>query len=390
MHIFFSVGEPSGDQHAARLIDELRRRHPDLEVSGFGGPQMQAAGCRLDYQLTRLAVMGILRVLPLLWQFYKLIRQADEILARERPDAVVLVDFPGFNWWVARRAKKHGIKVFYYLPPQLWAWASWRIRRVRKYVDHVLCGLPFEQSWYAERGVEAEYVGHPFFDEIQSHQLDEAFIESYQHTGLTMGVLPGSRNHEVAQNWPLMIDCIHRLATKYRDVRFLVACYSDAHREECMNSFQAKYGTSHDEVVEFCVGYTPEIIAAADCCLMVSGSVSLELMSRGTPAVVIYYFGWVLGMVARLLVRCKYCSLPNLIIDREVMPEYFPQGDGQKTVAQVTDKLSFWIEQPEEREKVSRELTEIRHSVMRTGANERAAETILAHMQGQASRSRAA
>src|SRR5690606_5128276 len=128
----------------------------------------------------------------------------------ERPDAVVLIDFPGFNWWIARKAKAAGIPVLYYLPPQLWAWGPWRIRKVRKFVDHVLCGLPFEYDWYATRGISAEYVGHPFFDEVADHPLDPEFCRQWTSPGedgpRTIGILPGSRNHEVHRNWPMMLE----------------------------------------------------------------------------------------------------------------------------------------------------------------------------------------
>src|SRR5690242_1060871 len=134
MHIFFSAGEPSGDLHAAKLVSELKREVPGLECSGFGGPLMESAGCRLLYRLTDLAVMGILPVIPLLVKFIGLISQARRSFEAHKPDAVVLVDFPGFNWWIARHAKRLGIPVFYYLPPQLWAWAPWRVKRMRKFV----------------------------------------------------------------------------------------------------------------------------------------------------------------------------------------------------------------------------------------------------------------
>ena len=166
MKIFFSVGEPSGDQHAAHLITELQSRGTSIECVGFGGPQMREAGCRIDFQLTNLAVMGFFRVLPMVHRFWQVYQQAKAQFQRERPDAVVLVDFPGFNWWIASAAKAQGIPVFYFCPPQLWAWASWRIKKVKKFVDHVLACLPFEAEWYQQRGVPAEYVGHPFFDEV--------------------------------------------------------------------------------------------------------------------------------------------------------------------------------------------------------------------------------
>ena len=167
MHIFFSVGEPSGDLHGANLIQALKARHPDVRCVGFGGPKMAAAGCELHQDLTKLAIMWFGRVLLNLHKFFEYRRQADEYFARHRPDAVVLIDYPGFNWHIARKATERGIPVYYYGTPQLWAWAGWRVKKMRETVDHALCKLPFEEPWLRERGVNATYVGHPYFDELR-------------------------------------------------------------------------------------------------------------------------------------------------------------------------------------------------------------------------------
>ena len=229
MRIFFSVGEPSGDQHAAHLIHELRKRNPTFEAVGYGGPEMREAGCELRFQLTKLAVMGFFRVLPLVGKFLALARKAGKEFRENPPDAVVLVDFPGFNWWIARAASKAGIPVYYYMPPQLWAWGSWRIRRVKKYVNHVLCALAFEHDWYTQRGVEATYVGHPFFDEVAEKKLDSDLVQSLRSTGegRTVAVLPGSRRHEIERNFPLMLEVVSRLTKRHPNTRFAVASYND-------------------------------------------------------------------------------------------------------------------------------------------------------------------
>ena len=213
---------------------------------------MQEAGCRLDCELTHLAVMGIFRVIPLLWTFFQLVRKAGRLFRETRPDAVVLVDFPGFNWWIARKAKAAGIPVFYYLPPQLWAWAPWRVRRMRKFVDHILCGLPFEPDWYAQHGLAAEYVGHPFFDEAAEYKPDQAFCRRWlESPGPIVAILPGSRNHEIDANFPLQIRLMERVAAKHPHVQFLVACYKDSHRQRC-REILARRGVSL--TVELCVG----------------------------------------------------------------------------------------------------------------------------------------
>ena len=141
MRIFISAGEPSGDVHGANLIRALAERCPGVECVGFGGEQMTAAGARLLYPLCRLAVMWFARVLANAPTFLTLLSRADRYFRHHRPDAVILIDYPGFNWWIARRARFHGIPVFYYAPPQIWAWAGWRIKKMRRYVDHVLCAL---------------------------------------------------------------------------------------------------------------------------------------------------------------------------------------------------------------------------------------------------------
>lgn len=375
MKIFFSVGEPSGDQHAAHLIEELRWRMPDLEACGYGGPEMQAVGCDLHFQLTDLAVMGIVRVIPLLSKFIHLAKEAERFFEEERPDAVVLVDFPGFNWHIAKRAKKAGIPVFYYLPPQLWAWGAWRIRRVQKYVDYVLCGLPFEYEWYSARGVRAEYVGHPFFDEVAAKTLDADFLEEQKKPNeKIVGILPGSRASEIKQNWPLMLDSMWYLKSAHPEVRFLVAGYKEKYVDTCRDMLAE---SGYDLPIEFFVGKTSEIIEVADCCLMVSGSVSLEVLARQTPSAVMFRIDWFERLLGWLLVRVKYISLPNLVADRMVLPEWIISGAPDQAIDQITNTLDQWLSHPEQLALARNELETLRETALQTGANARAADAIV-------------
>ena len=375
MRIYFSAGEPSGDEHAAHLMAEVQRRRGDVEFCGYGGPRMEAAGCVLDFQLTDLAVMGLWRVLPLLSQFYRLVKQAERTFRENPPDAVVLVDFPGFNWWIAKKAKAAGIPVFYYLPPQIWAWASWRVRRMRKYVDHVLCALPFEQDWYAERGVTAEFVGHPLFDEIAQRRLDEDFIAAQRSSGdFHLAVLPGSRNHEVTTNFPLMLQVLSRVHAQAPRAKFLAACYKQSQLDWCRQRLDEGY---QDLPLELFVGKTSEIIELADAALMVSGSVSLELLARATPAVVMYRCSWLTRLMVLLLVRIDHMSLPNLMAGRRIMPEFLPWNNPPRDVAEMSAILKRWISDDKEQQRVARELAELRDRVAQHGATERAAAAIV-------------
>jgi lipid-A-disaccharide synthase len=410
MHIFFSVGEPSGDQHGAALIRELRRRCPDARFSGYGGPLMEQAGFQKLFQLTDLAVIGLGSVLPLLWTFYRLVRDAGRYLAEHKPDAVVLIDFPGFNWWIARKAKRHGIRVFYYMPPQLWAWAPWRIRKVRRFVDHVLAALPFEAEWYAQRGIDVEYVGHPFFDEVALHALDREFCESLRRSQAADGgssiedrgprnesplhppssilhpprsrsrvtrllaLLPGSRNQEVRRNFPVMLRVAQLLHARHPDVRFPVACYKAGQRDFCRSLLTGEFAALP---IDLHLGRTPEIIESADCCLMVSGSVSLELLARATPAAVLYRGGLYLYLVGKLLVTCKYMSLPNLIAGRPLMPEFPFMGNVEGHVRGMVRVLDDWLSDERSLAVARNDMARLRDQVVQTGGVSRAADAIL-------------
>ncbi|VAX40056.1 Lipid-A-disaccharide synthase [hydrothermal vent metagenome] len=389
MKIFFSVGEPSGDLHTAHLITEFNKRVPQFEAVGYGGPKMAEAGCDNFYLLTNLAVMGIFQVIPLIGKFLKLVYQAGKYFKQSPPDAVVLVDFSGFNWWIARKAKAAGIPVFYYMPPQLWAWAPKRIWKVRKFVDHVLCGHQFEYEWYRKQGIDAHFVGHPFFDEVAHHPLDTNFVNKQRSAEkFHITVLPGSRNQEVQHNFPAMLQVMQQLHQKHSHVKFLVANFKESQKDVCVQMLQ-KMGVSLP--ITFEVGKTSECIEASDCCLMCSGSVSLELLARNKPAVVIYCLSRLSAYVLRKVLTIDHLTLTNLIAGKRLMPEFIIGGSPAPYIQEMTESLSEWVAKPEKLNNVKKEMAIICSEVAQTGATTRAAETILSLLNvTEASISRAA
>ncbi|NNJ26683.1 Lipid-A-disaccharide synthase [Planctomycetes bacterium LzC2] len=379
MHLFLSAGEPSGDQHAAHLLTELRRRDPSLKAVGYGGPDLAAAGQEQSFRLTDLAVMGIGAVLPHIKTFFSLRNRAAEYFRDQKPDAVVLVDFPGFHWHLAKAAKKAGVPVIYYLPPQMWAWAGWRVKKVRKYVDYLLCGLPFEPQWYADRGVSAEdgtpcdYVGHPFFDEAAAKQLDQTFLEE-RRGGRTVGVLPGSRNREVERNGPILAAAARRLSGLHPDVTFRVAAYQPAHADRCRELFA---GIPN---VEVCVERTSEIIELAECCLFVSGSVSLELFARRTPGAVVYCLPrWKYQFLSKLVADddLNTITLPNLFAGEKLYPEFFPPGAEAREVTEIVRLVDNWLSAPASLAAVRGAIAAAADRTVRTGATAAAADAVL-------------
>ena len=380
MKIFFSAGEPSGDQHTARLIRELQSRQPEFVAEGFGGPHMRDAGCHLLFELTELAVMGFLRVVPLLAKFRGLVKQAELYFDRNPPDAVVLVDFPGFNWWIARAAKKRSIPVYYYLPPQLWGWAGWRIKRVRKWVDHVLCALPFEHDWYRVRGVKATWVGHPFFDQVAERTLDAQVMQQINAGGRSpvVALLPGSRNHEIEKNWPVMMGVVRRVSAAVPSARWIVGCYRSQHLARC-KALQLEAGLTTS--LEYFVSRTPEVIEAADCCLMVSGSISLELLARRKPGVVLYRVSRSSRLVSYFLMTCRYITLTNLIADQEVMPEFISLGNPETDIRRMTAVLTEWLSDPQALAARRDMLERLVGHATTTGATRRTADILMKEVQ---------
>ncbi len=389
MTIFFSAGEPSGDLHGANLIRALCARRPEIQCVGYGGPRMAEAGCQLHADLTVLAVMWFLRALLNLHKFLALAGRADRYFRHHRPDAVVLIDYPGFNWWIARRAKAHGIPVFYYAPPQIWTWASWRVRKMRRFVDHVLCALPFEERWFRERGCHATFVGHPYFDEVQQRQLDDAFVEKQRRQGgRLVTILPGSRTQEVEQNLRWFLKAAAIIHARLPETRFAVASFKP-HQAEMARRLTAGCGLP----IEVHLRRTPELIEAAECCLAVSGSVSLELLYHRKPTVMLYWINRFAYFVQGFFRRVKYITLVNLLAGDELFPDdlapYDPAQPGADRVPfpeyltcedrsrEIAEHVIEWLTDESKRQARIAQLTELRARVGHGGASRRAAEYIL-------------
>ncbi|MEE2825830.1 MAG: lipid-A-disaccharide synthase [Planctomycetota bacterium] len=398
MRIFFSVGEPSGDLHAANLVTHLQQRQPGVECVGFGGPKMSAAGCHLLYDLTQLAVMFLGGALRNLKTFLGLIGQADRYFANHTVDAVVLIDFSGFNWWIARKAKKHGIPVFYYGVPQMWAWAPWRIRKLRRLVDHVLCKLPFEVEWFSKRGCRATYIGHPYFDQLFNQQYDEPFIAEQQSgPGRKLLLLPGSRDLEIEKHLAMMLETSKRLQAEHDGLKVLVACYNQKHLKVAHSLVEEKACDA-----ECFVDRTPELMRVADLCLACSGSVSLELLFHRKPTVIVYKIKRLEMLLQSIFLRCKYITLVNLIASPDIrrtrfrvyrpeepgpnpapMPEFLT---GHDCPDRLVITLNDWLKDPDCLQRNRDQLDAIAEQYVSPGATARAAEYLLANLEFSATR----
>lgn len=371
-NLFFSVGEPSGDLHTAELIRQLQHVSDSVRVRGFCGKQMMEAGCQCDFDLTQLAVVGIAEVLPKIREFFRVADIASDVFDSESIDGVILVDFPGFNWHIAKRAKKRNIPVYYYLPPQLWAWGGWRIKKIRKYVDAVISTLPFEAEWYRKRGIATHYVGHPFFDQLNQKPGTENIASSPNNADRFVAVLPGSRNHEVHSIFPIQVAVMQRLAERHASIRFEVAALKEGHRDYCLEHLPQTLRSR----TAIHVGQTSDIIENSHCVLSKSGSVSLELMARRKPTAIVYSVSPITYAVFRTLSRCNSITLPNMMAGETVMAEFLKVLRTERVVSLLTNELDrLWSEAAYHAERVEK-LQKLSDQYAQPGASQRAADVL--------------
>jgi lipid-A-disaccharide synthase len=337
---------------------------------------MRAAGAKILYPLTELAVMGLNGIVTRLPKFFEVGNVGIRHIRKAKPDAVVMIDYPGFNIALAKRIRDYGVPTYYFAPPQIWAWKQWRVRTVRKCFDCLFTSLPFEDDWFRSRHVNTHYVGHPYFDELARQQLDPAFLAAERaKPGTRIALLPGSRNREIAANADMMLSAARKIHAARPDTRFLVAAFN----EKQANSVRAVLPAGVP--IDVHVGRTPEIIELAETCVAVSGSVGLELLNRAKPTVVIFRVDFVGYWLIAALVKIKYMSLVNLLAGEELYPEI---PTWREESDRITELTLHWLNNPAARSALVGRLTDLRDRVAQPGACDRAAAFLVGETAKQA------
>lgn len=374
MRVFISVGEPSGDIHGANLAKSLATLVPGIQAHGFGGPKMREAGVDLLFPLAEHPVIGFIQVARMYGFFVERVNEAAQWFETHKPDAVILVDFPGMNWWIARRASERGIPVYYFVPPQIWAWGGWRIHKMKRYVNEAFTNFPFESDWFTERGMPNTWVGHPYFDELAHEKVDDSIVKAIRHKGQKIiGMLPGSRSQELHNNVGPMLRAAQLLHKSHPDVRFHFACLKDKHKDWV----QARIASRREWAslpITCHAGRTPEVIESSDFCIAVSGSVSLELLWRRKPCVTIYHAAWLYVQLAKIMKKCRFISLVNLMASREINPELVHYRCQSKKIAKF---CQTWLDHPDQLQAKVDELDQLRSTWAKPGACERAAKLLV-------------
>jgi len=350
--IFISVADPSADDHCAGLITALRKRSYDnIEFVGVGGPKMAKAGCKLLHTTTGRAVM-LYKAFRHIAHYYKLIKQIARYLKTNKVDLVIVCDSPSFNFHIAKAAKKTGIKTLFYVAPQLWAWAAWRIRKLRKYCDKLCCILPFEQDWFGQRGIDIEFVGNPLLDGLDSNlaQYKKSY-SNFQPKNASIALMPGSRTAEIQSLWLPMQQIALRLKQKYPDIKFTTVAV-DAERQQVLKAahipgFECQYT----------IATVRETAAASDFAIVTSGSATLQVAAAGCPMVIMYQSSRILWHLAgRWLVKTRYLSLVNILAGQELVPEFMPYF---RSIDPIVESIEQFLDNNDKLAQISNELIKL-------------------------------
>jgi lipid-A-disaccharide synthase len=370
MTIYFVAGEVSADNHGAALIRSLRLLDPELKFIGRGGPQMQQiAGADFNNWIGDAAVLGLWEVLRKYGYFREQFRQTLDQIQESKPDAVVLIDYPGFNLRLARvlRNRSSSQKIIYYISPQVWAWNRGRIKKMARFIDLVLCIFPFETDLYAASGLRAVFVGHPMIERLETQKID-----SHRHHNL-IGLFPGSRSREVRKIFPVMIEAARRLLQLNPTLHFQVGAASEQLADEMGEMLSAEQ-LADREAIEIAVGGTAAIMQRAFVGIVASGSATLEAAYFGMPFVLIYKVAWPTYVAARLVVNIDFLGMPNLLAGKEVVPEFIQHKAKPDAIVAAVCLL---MEDSPARDRMILDFNAIVTKLGRTGASNRAAQAIL-------------
>jgi len=370
--IFIVTGEASGDLHGANLAGAIRALRPDVELIGVGGSRMQAAGVTLLPGIRRVDAIGVsLGVAHLSAGLHNLF-VLTQYLRRTPLDAVVFIDHPGVNLRLARVAKWVGHRVVYYIAPQVWAWASVRMRLIRRRVDHAVVILPFEEALYRKAGVRCTFVGHPLLDEVApSYDRDELRKRfKLDSAAPVIGLLPGSRESEVRALFPLMLRAAAQLAQRHPGAQFVVA-RAQSIASELLASLSAGAGVP----VQIVDNQASEVMAASDVLLVASGTATLQAAVIGTPMVLTYRTAWLTYWLARWLIRIPWIGLVNIVAGRSVVPELIQK---EATSERMSAEVSRLLADAQAAGRMKAELRKVREALGSPGASRRAAEVVLA------------
>ncbi len=367
------AGESSGDLHGSGLVHEIFKRQPDLEIWGIGGDRMQQRGVRLLYHINEMSVLGFWDVLKRFAFFRKVYQRLVSDMDELQPDLLILIDYPGMNLKLARAAKKKGIKVFYYIAPQVWAWGSNRIQKMARLIDKMAVIIPFEEKIFHEAGIKAKFVGHPLLETVASKIGRDEFFQQQglKHNQKVIGLLPGSRVVEVKRLLPQMLQTVRQLRNDHPEIQTIISkadtVATEIYQEILQNNNQLT-------LVE---NSTYEIMKHSDLLIVASGTATLESALFNTPLIIVYKVDPISYLIGKQLIKINSIGLVNLIAQRKIVPEFIQRQFNSKHILPEIKKLLF---DEKQRDKVIDDLKKIKKRLGEPGAASKSAEMALETM----------
>jgi lipid-A-disaccharide synthase len=332
--IFIITGELSGEMHAAHLVKSLKDRF-HFQFSAVGGKRLMEEGADVICDYQNISITGISELLSKITHIYRAWRIVKKHIRETRPALVILVDFPGFNLSMARFAKKLGIPVLYFIAPQIWAWKKKRIETMERCVDRVICILPFEKALYDQHGIDSVYVGHPFVNMVKPSLSREVFLEQIHSdgSGPIITIMPGSRQNEIIKHLPVLLKIV-AIMKKSLPGMVVVLPLAENIEPAMLAPFRGSFG---DTVIIKKHAY--DALAYCDTAIVASGSVTLEAAILKAPTIVIYQISSLSYLIAKMLVKIEFISLPNIIAGKEVFPEFIQDLDPEK----IAEKALYMV-----------------------------------------------
>lgn len=374
MRYYIISGEASGDLHGSNLMKELRAVDPGAEFRCWGGDLMKAQGAELVKHYRDLSFMGFTEVLMNIRTILRNIELCKKDIADWKPDVLILIDYPGFNLRIADFARKAGFKVFYYISPQIWAWKQSRVHKIKRIVDRMFVILPFEEEFYSRFDYKVDFVGHPLLDAIADRNSSKPSFTSFtQKHGLDskpiIALLPGSRRQEISTMLPVMLN----VRNDFKDYQFVVAG-APSQSKEFYENFLAGTG------IKILFGETYSLLQQSAAALVTSGTATLETALFGVPEAVCYKGGYISYQIAKRLVKVKYISLVNLIMDREVVKELIQDEFNEASIKNELNKL---LHDKSYRQTMLDNFAELQRKLGGMGASRKTAELMVNYLKGE-------
>lgn len=371
--ILIIAGEASGDRHAADLMQAVRDRLPRVEFTGIGGDEMVNQGARLLYHIDQMAFLGVAEIIQHLPFIRRVFKHLGQWMREHKPQAVILVDYPGFNLRMARMAKKAGFPVIYYICPQLWAWGEKRVEKIRRYVDLPLVIFKFEEEYYLQRGIQAKFVGHPLVDEIHITMSEAEFRRKhgFRSGKPIVALLPGSRKNEIKGLLPVMVQTAKRFSGDH-EVEWGIA------KAGAINSSFYRELLPEAPKIRLVEGDAYHLIHYAYAALVASGTATLETGYLKTPMVVLYRVSSLTYVIGKKLVKVPNIALANIVCGKRVVPELI---QNRVTAENIEKELSSYFWDYDYHRKTQQELSAIKKALGNPGAAQRAAREITNFLQ---------